>query len=250
MNTVPMQTVAQLSVPAAVALTFTLFRVKGIDEGCTESLSFVRPYDPKVTDVAGYRHAVLRYRNTDNSKLVAIKAAQMVTVPQIKLNEDQLLCLNDKEQKIFLSLLEDGEDGIIRSLVDSGRSNIHWNEIGKDNALNFLTAERMSKRLTQETIVAWFAISGRNWTEQRAKQICEAKGITEEKQIAAQVAGSFNAYSARMAKLAAPVPNLGQEEATALKNMLLSAQLADDMAKVLLEKLQAILAPKIASEDL
>lgn len=227
-----------------------MFRVAGIDENVTESFSFVRPYDPKVTELPEHRHAVIRYRNTENSKLSVVKAAQMVTVPKIKLGEDYLLVLNEKEQKVFLSLLEDGEDGIIRSLIDSGRSNIKWSEVGKENALNFLTAERMSKRLTQEAIEAWFNISGKAWCEQRAAQICEAKGITDADVVARQKAGTFNAYAARIKKLAAPVPNLGQEEATALKNMLLTAKLADDMAKVLLEKLEAILAPKIASEDL
>lgn len=233
-NTIPV--LADVTViNQAVVTTFAAFRAE-------EKLSFVRAYDPKVTEIVGYRHAVIRYRNTDGK---TTKSAQMVTVPQMKLPDDYLVVLSEKEVQVFLGTLEDAEDKIIRSMLDNGVSNIHWDALGKDKAIDFLTAERVSQRLTKEQIEAWFTVAGKSWCETRAAQICEAKGITDAEQIAKQKAGSFNAYKDRMVKLAAPVPNLGESEATALKNMLKSAGLADDMSKVLLNKLTQILEPKV-----
>lgn len=227
-------------------VSFSQFRApeKQEDGSMSEGFSFVRAYDPKVTAQQGYRNAVLRYRNTDGK---TTKAAQMVTVPQLVLPDDYLMVLSEKAIRVFTQVLEDAEDAIIRSQVEepTKASNIKWVELGVDKALDFLTAERVSQRLTREQIEAWFLIAGKSWCEARAEEICTGKNITDAVEVAKQKAGTLNAYKELMMKLAAPVPNIGQGQATALKNMLVSSKLDDDMAKVLLAKIKQILEPKI-----
>lgn len=227
---------------AQVVLTMVMFRNDG--ENKDNPFSFVRGYDAKVQGLENYRHAVIRYRNVDKPGTVQ-RVAQMVTVPQMKLSDDLAIVLNKKEAEVFLGLMEDAEDQIIRSQLDSGKSVIYWSDLGWIKALDFLTAERVSQRLTKEQVMAWANVAMKEYCETRAKQICEAKGLTGE-DVSKQIAGTLTAYVDRMAKLAAPVPNLGQSEATALNNALLVSKLDDDMAKVLRAKLDQILHPKIA----
>lgn len=226
---------------AQVALTITMFRNDG--ENKENPFSFVRAYDAKTQALPDYRHAVVRYRNVDKPGTIQ-KAAQMVTVPALKLSDDLSIVLNEKEARVILGVMEDAEDDIIRSMLDNSKSVIYWADLGWQKALDFLTAERVSQRLTKEQVLAWANIALKEFCETRAKQICEAKGITGE-DMNKQIAGTLTAYVDRLAKLAAPVPNLGQSEATALNNALLVAKLDDDMAKVLKAKLNQILHPQI-----
>lgn len=205
-----------------------------------ERISFVRQYDPRVQGIEGYRHAVIRYRNTD--KKVAEKVAQMVTIPQIRLSDEYLL--PEPASKVLIGCLEDEQDNMVRSMIDLGRSNIPWSELTLECTLASLTALRVSNRLSKEQIEAWAAIAFVSFCNTRADQISEAKKYNPE-QSAKQRAGTLTAYKELAMKLAAPVPNIGQEQATALKNMLTVANLDDDMAKVLKAKLEAILNPQV-----
>jgi hypothetical protein len=223
----------QTAASLAVAGTFAAFKLE-------DRMSFIRGYDPKVTDIPGFRHAVIRYRNTDGK---ATKSAQMVTVPQIAFPEEYQL-LPEKAQKVLLGVFEDEQDNIIRSKIDSQASYIHWDSLTLDEVLTSLTAVRMSQRLTKEQIENWARIALADATQTRAVQIAEAKGLSAEDR-QKQIAGTLNAYVNLAMKLAAPVPNIGENEARALLNMMKLAQLADDMAKVLMTKLDAILNPKV-----
>lgn len=232
---------ADMQTMPQVTTSFSLFKED-------EKFSFVRVYDPKQQAVKDYRHAVLRYRNVENDKLpnVVKKVAQMVTVPQMVLPDDWKIAMSEKACQVMQGALEDAEDMIIRNLIDEKQaSRISWDLLGIDLALDYLTAERVSQRLTREQVENWFVIAGKSFCETRATQLCESKGITKPEDIAKQVAATINAYKDRMAKLAAPVPNLGTNEATALNNMLLVSKLDDDMAKVLKAKLHQILNPRI-----
>jgi hypothetical protein len=212
-----------------------------------ERFSFVRQYDPKVQVIEGYRHAVIRYRNTD-AKTVS-KVAQMVTVPSIAIPDDMALVTDERLAKVIVAMLEDEQDNMIRSLIDSKQVTvIHWDSLEVSKVLDSLTAVRMSQRLTKEQIENWARIALAECTKQRALQIAAAKQL-DEANTAKQVAGVLNAYVGIACKLAAPVPNVGQNEATALQNMMLTAKLDDDMAKVLLAKLHAILNPKILENE-
>lgn len=219
----------------AVLATFGAFKIE-------EKISHVRQYDPKVPAIDGFTHQVIRYRNTDGKNAVT-KAAQMVTVPQIKLPEEYSL-LPEKAVKVLLGVFEDEQNSMIRSMIDTGSSVIHWENISLDKILDSLTAVQISQRLNKEQIEAWARVAIASACEVRAKQIAEAKNFNAE-QTAKQIAGTLNAYVSGFCKLAAPVPNLNQEDATALKNLLTVAKIADDMGRVLLKKLDAILNPEV-----
>lgn len=226
-------TLAEVTTLASTPSSFAAFKAE-------ESISFVRTYDPRVQAIEGYRHAVIRYRNTD--KKAVEKTAQMVTIPQLKLSDEYLL--PEKAASVLLGLFEDEQDSMIRSMIDAGTSNIHWNNLTLDCVLASLTAARVSNRLTKEQIEAWARIAFVEVCNQRADQISSAKSYNAE-QATKQRAGTLNAYVELAAKLSAPVPNIGMEQATALKNQMILAKLDDDMAKVLRAKLETILNPKI-----
>lgn len=214
--------------------TFGAFKVE-------EKVSFVRKYSPTVQAIPGFRHAVLRYRVT--GKDTAEKPAVMATIPQLQLPEEYSL-LDERARKVILGVYEDEQDNIVRGLIDAQASMIHWESVELDKVLDSLTAVRISQRLTKEGIEQWAKIAFVAFCNTRADQISLEKQFGEE-QKAKQRAGTLNAYCALAMKLAAPVPNIGQGEATTLQTMLGVAALDDDMAKVLKSKLHAILNPKI-----
>lgn len=220
----------------ALHATFGAFKIE-------DKVSFARKYDPRVQELPNFRHAIVRYRNTDKSTVE--KLAQMVTVPQLVLPEEYEL-LDEKARKVILGLYEDEQDNIIRSLIDAGVSNIRWDALSVSKVLESLTAVRLSNRLTKEQIENWARIALKDVSYTRADQISNEKSFNAE-QKEKQRAGTLNAYVTLAMKLAAPVPNVGQHEVTALKNMMSVAKLADDMSKVLFAKIDAILNPKIVA---
>lgn len=234
-------TVAALVIPVLGSLTdqtvmptFNAFKLE-------EHLSFVRQYDPRIQGINGYRHAVIRYRNTDPK--LASKTAQMVTIPQLVLPEEFSL-LPEKAIKVLMGVFEDEQDAIIKSKIEAGSSVITWADVELDRVLDSLTAVRLSQRLTKEGIENWFKVACKEVCTTRATQIAVSKGFNAD-DTAKQIAGTITAYCALAMKLSAPVPNLGTNEAIALKNLLVVGNLSDDMAKVLLAKLEQILNPKI-----
>jgi hypothetical protein len=230
-----------LTSPEAQSLDFTKFNAE-------KQFSFVVPYNPKVSEMLGYRHAVVRYRVTGTNKVD--KPAKMSTVPQIKLDADNYL-LPKQAETVLLGVLEDQQDGMIRDMIESGRNTIAWEEITLEKTLFALTATRISNRLTRETVELWADVAIRPFTDLRAQQVAEAKGFAADvAKVAAQVAATFNAYKDNLAKLAAAVPNVGMDTAKQLQVFLEGSKLDDDIAKVLNRKLHAILNPAAASGDL
>lgn len=210
-----------------------------------KKISFIRPYDPKVQAVTGFRNSVIRYRETkEGTKTVAAKPAKMVTIPQLILPTDDYL-LPEKAAQVLVGVLEDQQDVVIKELIESGASLINWDDLSIDKMLDSLTAVRVSARLTKEQIEGWARIALKEACTARANEISQAKGY-DELQTLQQRAGTLNRYVAEFSKLSAPVPNIGQEVATSLQNMLTVANLDDDISKVLAAKLHAILHPVIA----
>lgn len=210
----------------------------------SEKLSFIRPYDPKQAIPAeGYRHAVVRFRDT--GKNTVSRLAQMVTVPQVTLPDEFLL--DDKATKVFLGVIEDQQDEYIRGCILSDQKVVSWSDLSVGNMLDLLTAVRVSQRLTSEQIGNWFDVAMTSITRQRGTELAAAKLITEPLKIAAQVASTHEAYKIRFMRLAAPVPQLDQQAAIAVKNLLAVANVSDDVAKALAAKIEAILNPPAAN---
>src|SRR5260221_2625541 len=198
--------------------------------------------------MVGYRHAVIRYRVV--GKTAVDKPAKMATIPQIKLDADNYL-LPKQAETVLLGVLEDQQDGMIRDMIESGKNTIAWEDVTLEKTLSALTATRISNRLTREIVESWADAAIRPFTDARAQQVAEAKGFTSDAtKVSAQQAATFNAYKDNLAKLAAAVPNVGQDTATQLQVFLKGSKLDDDIAKVLNKKLHAILNPAAASGDL
>lgn len=233
MNNVTNTEVTITGVPAAV---FAAYKAD-------QKLSFIRGYDPRTQAVPMFRHAIIRYRVTDGMKAKGTieKPAQMVTIPQIKLNDDYLL--PEKATQVLVGLLEDQQDTMIKQLIESKASVIHWDLLTLDNVLNALTAVRVSQRLTREQVQEWAKIAVKEACTKRAEQIAEAKGTDKAKQVEATLGEYVTSFGA----LAAAVPNIGEATARALNNMLTLAKVDDDMSRVLAKKLDSILNPELGS---
>lgn len=210
-----------------------------------EKLSFVRPYDPKQAIPAeGYRHAVIRFRDTGKPGTVT-RLAQMVTIPSAALPNEFLL--DDKATKVFLGVIEDQQDEFMRGCILSDQKVISWSDLSVGNMLDLLTAVRVSQRMTSEQIGNWFDVAMLATTTKRGQELAGAKLITDGAKIAEQCKVTHEAYKTRFMRLAAPVPNLDQQAAIALKNMLAVAGIADDISKALGTKIEAILNPPAAN---
>lgn len=214
-----------------------------------KELSFIRPYNPSAVEIPGYRHAVIRFRYTENNKKAGLaeKPAQMCTVPVLVIPTDWKL--PEQALKVLQGVLEDGEDTILKVRVEAKDSLVHWQDIGLAKVLDNLTAERVSQRLTREGLEAWAKVAMTQVCTERAMQIAEAKGFNAE-QASKQVAGTIKRYFGLVASMSAPVPGLKQEEAIALQNILTVSKLDDDIAKILKKKLHAMLNPEVATGDL
>lgn len=220
-------------------LTAPMFSAFNAEKG----ISFIRGYDPKATITEGYRHAVIRYRET--AKTVA-KPAQMVTIPVVVLPADNYL-MPDAAAKVLLGVIEDEQDALIKESIEKGESLINWADITLDKCLDALTATRVSSRLTKEQIENWVMVAMQEQLRQRGKQNGASKGFAEDsEQMLKQIAATINNYRELYGRLAAPVPNLGQEQAQALQNQLTVSKLDDDIAKALSKRLHAILNPVAA----
>lgn len=211
------------------------------------AVSYVRPYSPKdAIDVSGFRHSVIRYRDT--TKGVAVKPAKVVTIPVVTLPDANYL-MPDDAKKVLIGVIEDQQDILVRDAIEQGANSIEWNMVSLDNSLKALTAVRVSQRLTKEQIVAWVSVALSDVLAKRAEAISMAK-IHTELQRQVQLAATKQDYSNALGTLSAPVPNLKQQSAIACKNLLIQANIQDDISKALLAKLEAILNPEIASENL
>lgn len=208
-----------------------------------KQISFVRAYDPKSVMVAGYRHAVIRYRET--GKTTVSKPAKMVTIPQVSLSDDYLMPA--KAQQVLVGILEDQQDVMLRAFIDAGITVIDWNTVSVDNCLDSLTAVRISQRLTKEQIENWVNVAIQGTLRNRGIENAMSKNYElNSDSYLKQVAGTIIAYRERFARLAAPVPNLDMEAAQALVNMLAVAKVDDDISRSLSKRLDAILHPALA----
>jgi hypothetical protein len=225
-------------------LDFTKFNAE-------KMLSFVVNYNPKIGEMPGYRHSVIRYRVVENKTTPSAKVdkpAKMVTIPSVTFPDGEYL-MPVSAFTVLRGVLEDQQDAMIRETIEGGSNTIKWEDITLEKTLAALTATRISNRLTREIVELWCDAAIRIHTDKRAAEISEAKKHSPDF-ARLQAAATFNKYKENLAKLSAAVPNLGQEDAQRCEQFLLRSLLDDDIAKVLKKKLHAILNPAEASDDL
>lgn len=82
-----------------------------------------------------------------------------VSVPKIKESQELIDANISNLMPHIHTLLEDAQDGIIRSLVVSGKTEVHDSEISIAECIKFLEDENKGARLTKETVTEWFTDS-------------------------------------------------------------------------------------------
>lgn len=210
----------------------------------SEQVSYVRPYDAKAIAIENYRHCVIRYR--EDKKIAVTKPAKMVTIPAVSLPAGYVIP-DEKAQAVFIGVFEDAQDNIVRNLLEHGSNVVTWDSVSVEACLEALTAIRVSQRLTKEQVMNWVGVALAESIKLRAAQVSDAKG-ENEMQAVARIAIMTNSYKEKFGRLSAAVPNLQQDDAMKLANMLKVASLGDDMSKTLAAKLHAILNPEIADD--
>lgn len=228
-----------------------------------DKVSFIRDFNVKLaTEIPGYRHSVIRYRViTAKQQQGEIKPTKLVTVPQLilpsylgqldmpKENTEEFV----KLASVLLATLEDGQDSMIREIVDSGKTvTVQWSEITLDKVITFLTTARTGARLTRESVEAWVMNETMQDTiKQRAAELHLAKqqaGVNDGKTLEVRTAELANRYKQLIGGLAAAVPTLKQNEAEACETIIQRSKLDDDTSRSLMKKLDAMLRPKVVAD--
>lgn len=225
-----------------------------------EKVSFIRDFNVKLaTEIAGYRHSVIRYRViTAKQQQGEIKPTKLVTVPQLVMPTSYLNLEGENAQNVtlnavLLATLEDGQDSMIREIVDSGKSTtVAWEEITLDKVITFLTTARTGARLTRESVEAWvMSETMQDTIKQRAAELHLSKqqsGINDGKTLEVRTAELANRYKTLIGGLAAAVPTLKQNEAEACESIIKRSKMDDDTSRSLMKKLDAMLRPKVVAD--
>lgn len=105
------------------------------------------------------RLAKVGYKTTKKQKAKFANVAVSVPVISTDSKEFNDLMGSGRMDKYVIGLLENAQDGIIRSLYESNNgvlSSVSDEEIGFDACIAFMEAESTGNRLTKEAIEAWF----------------------------------------------------------------------------------------------
>ena len=217
-----------------------------------KAISFTRRYDPKEQATEGYRNVKIGYRETKKNPIPP--EPKVVSIPQVSLGQAQtaLEMVTDtdtaKLSAVLLGAIEDGQDAMVRYMVDGeNRKVINWQEVSLSATLEFLTTARASQRLTREGIEAWIDSALLPTLNERGAELAANKLITAPALIAQQQVAVVARYKSIIGGLSAAVQKIAQEEAIAAVTILKRANLADEMSKVLLAKLDALLNPPAAN---
>lgn len=108
--------------------------------------------------LSGQRLAKIGYKQTSEmtKKGETAPASVCASVPMIQ--SDAIESRIDRLMPYVRGMLENAQDGIVRSLYDSDRSlsAVSDDDISVDACISFLQAEAAGDRLKKETILAWF----------------------------------------------------------------------------------------------
>jgi hypothetical protein len=143
------------------------------------------------------------------------------------------------------SMLENAQDGIVRSLYESGNgvlSSVSDEELSVDMCIQFLDAEATGGRLTKEAIESWFVSS---LADNLFVMVAEKLGFAEPNEDQGKVIGQHvNAYKGVMSSLAGGKTFLQPAQIKGCKAALSLVDDADDeMARRLLKRLEQMEQP-------
>ena len=186
--------------------------------------------------MADQRLAKVGYKST--KKTPAKYKSIAVSVPVItSIDEDQL----ERLLPHVVSMLENAQDGIIRSLYESSQGNlasVSDDEISIDACIGYLEAEATGGRLTKEKVEEWFT---ENLSDNLSVTIADKLNFTsltgENEKVINQ---HLNAYKGILASLAGGKTLLNPAQIAGCKKALELASNEDDTYKKLMARLEAM----------
>lgn len=186
--------------------------------------------------MADQRLAKVGYKST--KKTPAKYKSIAVSVPVItSIDEDQL----ERLLPHVVSMLENAQDGIIRSLYESSQGNlasVSDEEISIDACIGYLEAEATGGRLTKEKVEEWFT---ENLSDNLSVTIADKLNFTsltgENEKVINQ---HLNAYKGILASLAGGKTLLNPAQILGCKKALELSTNEDDVYKKLMARLEAM----------
>jgi len=186
--------------------------------------------------MADQRLAKVGYKST--KKTPAKYKSIAVSVPVItSIDEDQL----ERLLPHVVSMLENAQDGIIRSLYESSQGNlasVSDEEISIDACIGYLEAEATGGRLTKEKVEEWFT---ENLSDNLSVTIADKLNFTsltgENEKVINQ---HLNAYKGILASLAGGKTLLNPAQIAGCKKALELSTNEDDVYKKLMARLEAM----------
>lgn len=170
-----------------------------------------------------------------------------VSVPKIgEVSEIQM----DRLLPHLQALMENGQDGIIRSLYESSNgalSSVSDDEISIDAIINYMDSEATGGRLTKELIESWFDSSeaSQNCMVLIATKLGYGDELTKDQE--ETVRKHVNAYKAVFSSLAGGKTLLNPAQIRGLR-VILDTMEADDVNAKLIARLTAMETPKSVAE--
>lgn len=191
--------------------------------------------------LTGQRLAKIGYKkskdNPNPAKSICVSVPQIV-VDQISAEQIQSLMPH------LISVLENAQDGIVRSLYESRDcdiakfSSVSDEEISVNACIAFLNAESSGGRLTKEWIEHWFV---QNVEDNLTVVIAEKLGfteITEDNQVV--IDKHLNAYRELMKSLGGNKISLNKAQISGLRRAIEISSVEDETAKKLTAKLNDV----------
>lgn len=190
----------------------------------------------ETTAMADQRLAKVGYKST--KKTPAKFKSIAVSVPQItSIDEEQL----ERLLPHVVAMLENAQDGIIRSLYESSGGNlasVSDEEISIDACIGYLEAEATGGRLTKEKVEEWFT---ENLSDNLSVTIADKLKFTELTPETEKVVNQhLNAYRGILASLAGGKTLLNPAQIAGCKKALELTANEDDTYKKLLARLVAM----------
>lgn len=204
----------------------------------------VNRFDSAKSQALDFTQRLVKIGRKNTEKTVAANGgielqSDCVSVPQITVSADQRESIKD----LILAMIEDGQDSLIRSLVDSGKNEVHDAEINFDCVVNHLIVMAASKRLKKETIVAWFNtevyVLFKAYSEPRYGIVAGGLPATEAQ--VKKLEQSCNAWRDLFAGVAGR-GLIEEKKITALQSVISKLELTDSVAKKVSARLVAMVA--------
>lgn len=161
--------------------------------------------------------------------------SKCVSVPRIE--PASVTATAEAFQPYLLQLMETAQDGIIRSRIDAGATEISDEELSVTEILRYLDEESKGERMTKEFLETWFTA---NLADVLTVALADKLGLsdTPSEQEAKVVQHHINVYRAKIASLSGGKTGFDPASCDKLLKAISFADSADETAKRLIARLE------------